>query len=175
MNATERRGNPWLAFAVMLVGISVVVWLVTASVNEDLLWFLRSFDEVPTSITIYWDGDERELRPGDEGFQAIVAAFNQGIGHWSAYESGVGISQSSLDRLRAKGRLLELHYDHPVQVHTKHLYPAATTFYVPLSGTHAKWRRVFGGISEPPHIGVLEMDAERFRQLEEAVATIAAP
>ncbi len=170
---TEHKGNPWLAFGVMVVGIALVVWLVSASVNEDLLWFLRSFNEEPVSITIYWDGQEIELHPGDEGFDEIVAAFNRGIAHWNAYEGGVGISQTSLDHLRAEGRLLEMHYDHPVQVHTKHLFPAATTFYVPLDGTHAKWRRVFGGMTEPPHIGVVEMDEENFRQLQEQVAAVA--
>ncbi len=168
-NLTEREGNPWIAFIVMIIGISGVIWLVSASVNEDLLWFLRSFHERPVSITLYWDGQSYEFMPGDPAYESIVEAFNRGIGRWSAYEGSVGISQESLERLRREGRLLELHYDHPVQVHTKHLYPTATTFYVPLSGTHAKWRRVFGGISEPPHIGVLEMSEENFRKLQDAV------
>ncbi len=170
MNDVERhRGNPWLAFAVMVVSLALVIWLVSAAVNEDLLWFVRSFDEQPTEVVLYWDGEVYHFHPGDAGFEAIVSAFNEGIGDWSAYEGSVGISTESLDHLRKEGRLLELHYDHAVQVHTKRLYPAAITFYVPLSGTHAKWRRVFGGMTEPPHIGVLEMSEENFRRLQEVV------
>ncbi|GEM_PF-515696 len=169
MDGKVRRASPWAAFWVMVVSVVVTVWLVGSLTNEDLLWFERSFDEVPTMIVIYDKGVRYCIEAGDATFARIVEAFNQGVAHWGAYEGSAGLSQASLDRLRAEGRLLELHYDHPVQVHTQHPFPASTTFYVPLTGTHAKWRRVFGGITEPPHIGVLEMREGNFERLQAVV------
>ncbi len=168
MDGTNRRASPIAALAVMVVSISITIWLVGALTNEDLQWFLRTFDEQPVEVIIYRQGAQYCLTSSDPGFREVVEAFNTGIAHWGAYEGSVGLSQASLERMRQESWLLELHYDHPVQVHTQHLYPVATTFYVPLEGTHARWRRVFGGITEP-HIGVLEMKEENFRRLVAAV------
>jgi hypothetical protein len=48
------------------------------------------------------------------------------------------------------------------------MYPEARFFWVPLSGTHAAWRRVFSGLLEQPRVGVLNVTEERFATLEAA-------
>jgi hypothetical protein len=80
----------------------------------------------------------------------------------------VGLSDESLERYRREEKFLELHYNEPVNVHTRHLYPEARNFFVPLSGTHADWRRIFAGLGDRPRIGVLNISEQHFEALREA-------
>lgn len=152
----------------VLVG-GLLFWWVNAIPNEDPLWFLRSFNARADWITVYWEGITHMFFPGDPEYEQIMAAFAEGVAHWSGYENSVGLSDESLDRYRNEERLLELHYNQPVRVHTRHLYPEARYFWVPLSGTHSAWRRVFAGLLERPRVGVLNISEERFAALETAV------
>jgi hypothetical protein len=152
----------------IIVG-GLVVWWVSALTNEDPLWFLRSFKPRADWITVYWEGKTQMFFPGDTGYEEIMDAFAGGIAHWSGYENSVGLSDESLRVYRTERHLLELHFEEPVRVHTRHLYPEARNFFVPLSGTHAEWRRVFAGLTDRPRIGVLNMSEENFEALEQAV------
>jgi len=162
----ERKQSSFLGALVVLVVVTgLVIWWVSSLANEDLLWFLRVFNARADWIVIYWDGDMSMLFPGDSGYDEIMNAFADAVVHWSGYESGVGLSDENLERFRNEWRMLELHYNDPVQVHTRHLYPKARTFFVPLSGTHANYRRVFAGLTDKPRIGVLNVSEVRFSQL----------
>ena len=157
------------ALLMLIVVAGLAVWWVSALANEDPLWFLRSFKARADWITVYWEGETQMFFPGDPGYENIMDAFATGIAHWSGYENGVGLSDESLAAYRNQRQLLELHFNEPVRVHTRHLYPEARNFFVPLSGTHAEWRRVFAGLTNRPRIGVLNMSEEHFKALQEAV------
>jgi len=64
--------------------------------------------------------------------------------------------------------MVEFHYNEPVRVHTRYMFPEARYFWVPLSGTHANWRRVFSGLIEEARIGALNISEERFAALLDA-------
>jgi len=147
----------------------LLVWGVSALTNGDWLWFVRSFKAQADWIVINWDGADYMLFPQDPGYDAVMDAFADGVAHWAGYEGSVGLSDESLAHYRAEGRLLELHYNEPVQVHTRYLYPSARNYYVPLDGTHADWRRVFAGLHDTPRAGVLNMTEARFERLQTAV------
>lgn len=166
----ERKQPNFLgALAVIVVMTGVVVWWVSSLANDDLLWFLRAFNARADWIVIYWEGDTHMLFPGDPGYDEIMDAFADAAAHWTGYEGGVGLSDESLDRFRNEWRMLELHYNEPVHVHTRHLYPEARTFFIPLSGTHAKYHRIFAGLNDKPRIGVLNASEARFNRLLTAV------
>ncbi len=168
------RDRPSLsgALGMLILVVGGLIWWFTSLTNGDPLWFLPVFNHQADRITVYWDGRTIVLTPGDAGYEPIMAAFADGIAHWSGYESGVGLSDESLDRYRQEWRLLELHYDEPVLVHTRHLYPKARNFYIPLSGTHAEYRRVFAGLTDAPRIGVLNLSETRFTRLLKAVEDV---
>lgn len=163
------RPNVLGAILIMLSVTLGIIWGVTTMTNEDPLWFVRSFTAQADWIVIYWDGESTMLLPGDPGYDAVMTAFADMIAHWSGYEGGVGLSDENLARFRAEWRLLEIHYNDPVFVHTRHLYPEARVFFVPLSGTHADWRRIFAGLQDVPRVGVLNADEEHFERLITAV------
>jgi len=163
--------GPILALIIVAGGL---VWWVTSLTNEDPWWFLRSFNAKADWIVVYWEGHSYMLFPGDAGYDAIMEAFADAVGHWAGYEGGVGLSDENLERYRAEECLLELYYNKAVNVHTRHLYPKARTFFVPLSGTHAKWRRVFAGLTDKPRIGVLNADEDRFATLVSVTERVSA-
>ncbi len=158
------------ALTVLVIIAGLIVWAVNALPNGDLLWFWRDFNAQADWIIVYWDGVEYMLFPGDPGYDAVMDAFADAVAHWAGYEGSVGLSAESLTHYRTAERFLELHYNQPVLVHTRHLYPRARTFFVPLSGSHAKWRRVFAGLLDTPRAGVLNLSAARFEHLRAAVA-----
>ncbi len=157
------------ALVILAIVTGSLVWGVTSMTNGDALWFLRSFTAQADWITVYWDGANYMLFPGDPGYEAVMDAFADAIAHWSGYEGEVGLSEVSLRLYRTQGRLLELHYNEPVVVHTRHLYPRARNFFVPFDGTHAEWRRVFAGLQDVPRAGVLNLPEARFARLRTAV------
>jgi hypothetical protein len=165
---SAKRPNVIGALSILVLMGGLLFWWVNAIPNEDPLWFLRSFNAQADWITVYWDGTTHMFFPGDPEYDEIMNAFANGIGKWSGYENGVGLSDKSLERYRDEERLLELHYNEPVRVHTRHLFPEAKFFWVPLSGTHAAWRRVFSGLLDRPRLGVLNMSEENFATLEMA-------
>lgn len=162
----ERKQPSFLgALVVFVVVTGLVIWWVTSLANSDLLWFLRVFNARADWITVYWDGETTMFFPGDSGYETIMDAFADAAAHWSGYESGVGMSDETLARFRDEWRMVELHYNDPVHVHTRHLFPEARIFFVPLNGTHAKYRRIFAGLTDRPRIGVLNASETRFNHL----------
>jgi hypothetical protein len=166
---TGKRPSALNALLVLALIGGLLVWWVSALTNEDPLWFLRSFTAQADWITVYWDGQMTVTFPGDSEYTAMMETFAGAIKRWTGYETGVGMSDETLALLRSEGRLVEVHYDQPVKVHTRHLFPEAHVFFVPLSGTHAKYQRVFSGLTDVPRIGVLNMSEEGFAAFRDAV------
>lgn len=166
--ATKRPSLLGALLILALVG-GVVFWWVNSMPNEDPLWFVKSFKAEADWMTVYWEGETCMFFPGDPEYERIMSAFADSVAHWSGYEQSVGLSCESLGHLREQARLLELHYNEPVQVHTRYPFSEARSFWVPLSGSHAQACRVFGGLGDEPRIGVLNVSSERYASLEEAV------
>lgn len=157
------------ALSVLVLVGGLLYWWVNALTNEDPFWFLKSFNARADWIVVYWDGTTCMFFPGEPEYDAVMDAFSEAVAHWSGYENRVGMSAETLERLRQEERLLELHYNDPVRVHTRYAFPEARNFFVPLSGTHADWRRVFAGLTDEPRIGVLNVSPERFSALQDIV------
>lgn len=155
--------------AVLVIATGLLVWWIGSTTNSDRLWFLRSFTMRADWISIYWDGTTYMLFPEDAAYEEIMSAFADGVAHWVEYEGDARLADDSLESYRAAGRLLELHYNRSVQVHTRHLFPRARCFFVPLAGTDAGLRRVFGGWDDTPHEAALTLNAARFARLLAAV------
>ncbi len=172
---TQRRPSLMGALLILILVTTALVWWVNMLTNEDPLWFLRSFTAQADWIVVYWDGTTRMFFPGDPAYSAIMTAFADGVGHWAGYEGGVGMSDTTLQLYRERQRFLELHYNTPTQVHTSRQFARARNFFVPLSGTHARYRRVFAGLTDKPRIGVLNISEERFSVLLEAVTDAIPP
>jgi len=164
-----KRPSALNALLVLVVVAGLIVWWVNAIPNEDPLWFLRAFNARADWITVYWDGATHMFFPGDPEYEEIMSNFSDAVARWTGYEGGVGLSEENLQLYRAERRMIELHYKTAARIHTRHLFPEAHNFWVPLSGTHAAWHRVFSGLTDQARIGVLNVSEERFATLAEAV------
>ena len=166
---SENRPQVWRALSFLVIIAGLIIWWVNSLPNEDPLWFVRTFTARADWITVYHEGTTSMFFPGDTSYERIMDAFSEGVAHWTGYEGGVGLSDENLERYRAEWEIMELHFNQPVKVHTRHLYSEARNFYIPLSGTHAKYRRVFAGLTDRPRIGVVNMSEERFATLVSTV------
>jgi len=155
----------------MTVIVVLLVFGVTALTNNDLLWFWKTFDAQAETLTVYWEGEAYVFFPGDPSYDEIMAAFAKGIAKPVGFEWEVALSETTLNRYRAECKLLEVSFAEPVQVHTRHPFPKAKTYLVPLDETHANWRRVFAFTGVVPRAsGPLDLHAENFEALFDAVA-----
>ncbi len=164
-----KRPSALNALVVLLMVAGLLIWWVNTLTNEDPLWFVRSFSAQADWITLYWDGQMVTTFPGDPEYATVMETFASAAERWTGYEGSVGMSDESLALFRAEGRFLELHYNEPALIHTRHLFPEARVFFVPLSGTHATYRRLFSGLADVPRIGVLNLSEEGFAALYDAV------
>ncbi|MEJ5310260.1 MAG: hypothetical protein WHX52_10840 [Anaerolineae bacterium] len=155
--------------AVLVIATGLSVWWIGSTANSDRLWFLRTFTARADWISVYWDGETYMLFPEDPAYEAIMATFSDCVAHWVNYEGEAHLTDATLENYRATGRLLELHYNKSVQVHTRHLYPRARCFFVPLAGTDAHTRRVFAGWDDTPYEVALNISEARFARLVAAV------
>ena len=164
----RRFGRVGVVLILILVGV-VLVWWVNSRTNEDPLWFMRSFRPKAAWIVVYWEGEMHMLFPGDVGYDPIMRAFAKGLGRWEHYEKEVELSEEDLAAYRTHGCFMELHYNRGIQVHTRFRYPEVKTFFVPLTGPHAKACRVFAGWNDRPRTGVFTMKDSRFDALCKAI------
>lgn len=156
--------------AVLVVG---VIWVVNTLSNGDPLWFLPYFGARADQITIYWDGETRVIKPGDPGYEAVMDAAAEAIATWTAYENRVTLSEESLQELRSRWRMVELRFAQPAVVHTRHIFPPSRTLFLPLTGPHASYRRIFGAIGDvPTRAGALIMSEEAFAHLTQTVESL---
>lgn len=161
----SKRPRILSALLVLFVVGGLIYWWANAIPNEDPLWFVKSFDAKADWVVVYWDGSTHIFFPGDPEYKKTMTSFSQAVSRRTGYEGGVGLTTESLERYREGQRIVEFHYDEPVRVHTRHLFPEAGCFWVPLSGTHASWRRVFSGFGDQVRIGALNVSDEHFAAL----------
>jgi len=131
-----------LVLVIVLVAL-LIVWGGTAVAVEDALWFLPTFSPDASYIDLYWDGEQVRLQPGSAGYALLNDALHVDLSRVRAYPKGAGLSEKTLENLRAEGTLVEAHYAEPVQVHSRYRFGPSLVLYIPLSGHHASYGRVF--------------------------------
>jgi len=131
------------AALVFLALALLAVWAGVAVGVDDALWFLPVFRANAAYIDLYWDGQQLRLEPGSADYERLNQALQTEIPRIRSYPTGAGLSEVTLEQLRSEGRLLEAHYTHPVRVHSRYHFSATRVLYIPLSGHHARFNRVF--------------------------------
>jgi hypothetical protein len=128
-----------LAFTVLLVLGAV------AASTSDLLWFWPRFSAQPERIAITRDGQQTILTPDDPGYSRVVQALNQTLSQVDRWEER-GLSPDTLEEYHiGQALVLEAYYAQPQRVHSRFAFGAFRCLLLPLEGTHAERRLVFGG------------------------------
>lgn len=166
------QGKPALlpALLVLISIVLLIVWSWTAMTVEDALWFLPVFSADASYIDLYWDGEQVRLWPDSAGYVLLNEALHEDLPHVRSYPAGAGLSDAMLERLRTEERLAEVHYAEPVRVHSRYRFIPSQVFYIPLSGHHASYNRVFnagrGVPLELQDIGAIVAAAEEVARQE---------
>ena len=130
----------------VFIALAVVVIYGTISLAaQDFLWFVPGFSEQPVRIVVYKAGARTELTPGQRGFDelsaAIVDSLNQGI----ARQSGLGLSDASLQDAYQRYLTVEAFFSQPVKIHAWFDTHDPTQMLFPITGRHSETNVVFLG------------------------------
>ncbi len=138
-----KRAGVLQALLVLVVLVILIVWAAAAVATGDGLWFVPVFSEDAASIELYWDGGHVLLERGSPGYDLLNAAIRHDLARVEAYPGQVGLSDATLEQLYTEGRLVVAYYARPARIHSHYNYAASTVYYIPLSGYHSAYRRVF--------------------------------
>ena len=165
MVKTPRFRDMIITVVVVLIGL---VWFGIALPDRDWLWFLPVFNEEPTRIHLYRDGEELVLMPGEWEYDDVNAAINQIVRKVRAKEP-LGISVETQQEYYDRFSAVEVFYSEPVIIHTIHGFPMADKYLFPQSGRHYNPPVVFAGYQRRPDYrgGVLVLGSRA--ALDEAV------
>jgi hypothetical protein len=157
-----------LTVAVVIAGL---VWFGIALPDRDWLWFVPVFNEEPSRIHLYRDGQEIVLRRGDSGYEMVNEAINEIVRHIKAKEP-LGMSLESQQDFYDEFSAVEVFYPEPVIIHTIHGFPNADKYLFPQSGRHDNPPVVFAGMQRRPDYrgGVLVLATRE--PLDEAVNAV---
>ncbi len=147
------KGLFW-AFVVLIVGVVYATGLIA---NGDPLWFLPVFSEKPMRIVVTDKGCAVELFEGEKGFDDIYLAFNQSITQMDGLNEQFGFGEGRVQEYRNTERVVELYYPRPVTIHTNYRFGRPDSIFVPLTGSFAESRAVFGGHNGDYWAGALRL------------------
>jgi len=162
-----KKPNPFLAALVLLAVLALIILSGVAVAVNDALWFLPVFRADAAYFDLYWNGVQARIEPGSPGYDLLNDALHENLSHVVAYPKGAGLSEATIEDLRANGQLLEAYYDPPARIHSGYAFGASRVFYIPLSGHHSDQNRVFNAARGTP-LELRSLDA--VRQAAESVA-----
>lgn len=145
MTSEQLHVNLRSLFVTLALFIVAVIFGAGMLANGDPLWFLPLFDETPMRIVVYQGGCRTDLFEGDPRFDELTRVVNQTFAQIDGFNSTHGMSDESLKDYREKERAVELLYPEPVTIHSPYRFGHPDSIFVPLSGSLAEARSVFGG------------------------------
>jgi hypothetical protein len=114
-------------------------------VTQDLLWFVKSFDEKPVRILVYHNGERSEYRVGDPDFDQLAEAVRQSLDQGVLRQSGIGMGEETLRDAYGKYVTVEAFFSHPVKLHANFYTGHPVQMLFPITGRHSELGVVFLG------------------------------
>lgn len=130
---------------VVLVFIAGAIYATIAFSAQDLFWFKKGFNERPSFIIIYHNGQKNELRAGQPGYDVMADAVRDTLNSGVARLSGVGLSDASLQDAYKKYVTVEAFFGEPVKLHAWFDTDSPTQMLFPITGRHSELNVVFLG------------------------------
>jgi hypothetical protein len=159
--STSVKTNP-LNLIIGIVGFIVVAaYGSVALAAQDWLWFVPGFSERPVRIVVYNAGKRTELTPGVAGFTELSNAVVESLNRGALRQSGIGLSEGSLQDAYTLYESVEVYFSRPVKLHAPFNTFQPTVMLFPITGRHSEIPAVFFGsggiyISNSPVLNTVE-------------------
>lgn len=114
---------------------------------RDALWFTQTFDERPSRMIVYLEGQRREITPEHAGFAALAEAVRSSLAQGVSHASGIGFSTGSLDDAYATYITLEAFFAQPVKLHAPFATGQSNQMLFPITGRHSEQPLVLLGLN----------------------------
>jgi hypothetical protein len=128
-----------IGLLVLFVSCLVLGGYAMVSVNtRDALWILRGFEDRPSRILVYQEGQRTEFLPGQAGFNELAGAVEASLAQGFARLTSTGFSEQTLQNAYTQHLTLEVFWDQPVELHAWFPTGRTTQMLFPISGPHSE-------------------------------------
>jgi hypothetical protein len=159
---TDKLSTNIFGMLISVVGFALVAIYATIALStHDVYWFLTGFDEWPTRMVVYRVGRRIELQAGQPGFDELAKAVRASLGQGVARQSGIGLSEGSLQDAYNQYVTVEVFFARPVKLHAWFDTDSPTQMLFPITGRHSETNLVFLGgagkyLSNSPALKTIE-------------------
>ncbi len=143
----QSKSPSLLGLLVTIVFVVVgLVYLVVSLNTQDFIWFVTSFSERPTQITINCYGTEIFIRPEDARYEELTAKVNEVLSGNKNWDSLTMSDETYVEyQTTTVMMIMELHYAPRVRIHSFYKYFSnLDSIVIPLDGRHANTHAIFG-------------------------------
>lgn len=151
-----------LNLIIAVVGfVAIVIYGSVALAAQDWLWFVPGFSERPVKVIVYNAGKRTEFTPGAAGFNMLSGAVVDSLNRGAFRQSGIGLSEGSLQDAYNVYKSVEVYFSRPVKLHAPFNTFQPTVMLFPMTGRHSEVPTVFFGsggvfISNSPVLNTVE-------------------
>lgn len=148
--------EPLIIFVVIVL---ILIWGLNAFNTGNPLWFLPIQPVYrPSRVLIHYYGQATELRPGDEGFDAIDEALNETLSDFQSRDLvSIGIGEQTLADYYNEEFVLEAFYGQNVEFNLPIRLTKINTLLFPIDARHAERNYVFIGNNREYRAGALQV------------------
>ncbi len=125
--------------------VAVVAYGTISFAAHDLIWFMPGFTERPARIVVYKSGAQTVFTPGQRGYDELAAAIVDSLNQGVARQSGLGLSEASLQDAYHSYLTVEAFWTEPVKIHAWFDTHQPTQMLFPITGRHSETNVVFLG------------------------------
>ena len=133
-------------FLVIIFFVAVILYGTISLAAQDALWFLKGFYQTPERVVVYAEGEKKEYRQGEDGYDELAEAVRLSLDRGVARQSGIGMSEQTLADAYTKYVTVEAFFFTPIKIHAWFNTSNPTQILFPITGRHSELSVIFLGM-----------------------------
>ncbi len=157
-----KRGiNLFSLFIIVITFSLLTIYVTIAFAAQDVFWFGKGFSERPTKVIVYSGGEAFEYQPGQPEYDLLAEAVRASLAEGVYRQSGLGLSEQSLQDAYQRFVSVEAFFDRPVKLHAGFNTGHPTQMLFLITGRHSEMNLVLLGVdnnyrTNPPVLNTIE-------------------
>jgi hypothetical protein len=137
-----------MLLVISLFGL-VIVYGTFLIATGDPFYFMKGFEVLPDRVVVHSAGQQTEYTPGQPGYDLLAESIRSSLDQGVARQTGIGMSQESLQDAYQKYLTVEAFFNQPVKLHANFNTGKPTRMLIPITGRHSELSVIFlGGAGE---------------------------